>query len=144
MKYTTEVTINQPIDKVIALFDNPDNLSEWQPELISYEHIHGEPGHIGAESKFKYKMNNREVEMIETITRRNLPGVFAATYQAPGVTNIQVNHFETVGENDTKWISENEFQFKGFMKIMALFMHSSFRKQTNKYMQQFKAFAERQ
>jgi len=144
MKYTTEITINQPIDKVVELFDNPNNLSEWQPELVSYEHIHGEPGQPGAEAKLKYKMGNRELEMIETVTRRDLPEEFAATYQADNVTNIQINHFETVGENDTKWISENEFQFKGFMKIMSWFMGGAFKKQTNKYMTQFKAFAERQ
>jgi len=39
MKYTNEVIINQPIERVIALFDNEENLFKWQPELISFEHF---------------------------------------------------------------------------------------------------------
>lgn len=143
MKYTSEITINQPIDQVIALFDNSDNLAKWQPELVSFEHIHGEPRHLGAESKMKYKMGNREVEMIETITRRNLPEEFAATYQAPGVVNWVSNKFVKMDDDTTKWISENEFKFKGIMmSMMAFFMPGAFKKQSDKFMQQFKTFAE--
>lgn len=36
MKYTCEITINQPLNKVIELFDNPDNLKHWQPGLASW------------------------------------------------------------------------------------------------------------
>ena len=71
MKYTLSTTINLPRSKVIELFDNPDNMSKWQPELQSFEHISGEPGEPGAKSRLKYKMGKREVEMIETITARN-------------------------------------------------------------------------
>jgi len=30
MKYTSEVTINLPRDRVVELFDDPDNLPKWQ------------------------------------------------------------------------------------------------------------------
>jgi carbon monoxide dehydrogenase subunit G len=29
MKYTTEIEINKAVNKVIELFDNPDNMSKW-------------------------------------------------------------------------------------------------------------------
>ena len=38
---------------------------------------------------------------------------------------------------------ETDFQFSGFMKIIALFMPGMFRKQSLKMMQQFKVFAEK-
>lgn len=142
MKYTTEITINLPRERVIELFDNPDNMKHWQPGLISFEHLSGEAGKPGARSRLKYRMGKREIEMIETITARNLPEEFHGAYEAKGVFNIQKNYFIPVSDTQTKWVSESEFKFSGLMSVMALFMKGAFRKQSMKYLEQFKAFAE--
>lgn len=142
MKYKTEIEINLPIDEVIGLFDNPDNMKHWQPELISSEHLSGTPGQVGAKSKLQYKMGKRNVEMIETITTRNLPSEFSGIYEAKGVKNIIVNHFTSLSADKTKWAIENEFQMKGMMRLMGILMPGMFKKQTQKYMDQFKSFAE--
>lgn len=143
MKYTHEIEINLPINQVIELFDNANNMKHWQPGLVSFEHLSGTPGQVGAKSKLKYKMGKREIEMIETITVKNLPEEFSGTYEAKGVFNIVKNFFSPLGENKTKYISECEFQFKGFMKIIAFLMPGMFKKETAKYMKQFKEFAEK-
>jgi|GEM_PF-4656558 len=31
MEYTCDIKIHKPIDEVISLFDNPENMKEWQP-----------------------------------------------------------------------------------------------------------------
>ena len=93
MKYTLEINIDLPRQKVIELFDDPDNMAKWQPGFVSFEHLHGKPGEEGASAKLKYKMGKREVEMIETITKRNLPDEFNGTYEAKGVFNIIRNRF---------------------------------------------------
>ncbi len=142
MKYTCEVEINQPRNKVIELFDNPDNMSKWQPGLQSFEHIEGEAGKPGAKSRLKYDMNGRKVEMIETITTRKLPDEFSGTYEAKGVFNSMVNKFFEVGPDKTRWVAETEFEFSGFMKLIGFFMKGSFPKQTQKYLDNFKRFAE--
>ncbi len=142
MKYTVDITIDLPRTKVIALFDNPDNMRKWQPDLISFEPISGNPGQPGAKSKLHYKMGKREIVMIETITQNQLPEEISGTYETKGVFNTISNRFEETNGNQTKWISENEFQFSGFMKLMGLFMKGAFPKQTLKFMNQFKAFAE--
>lgn len=36
MKYTAEIEINKPIDTVIELFDNPDNMGKWMEGLQSF------------------------------------------------------------------------------------------------------------
>lgn len=142
MKYSNEVIINQPLNRVIELFDSEENLFKWQPELISFEHFSGEKGEVGAKSKLKYKMGKREVEMIETITVKDLPKEFSGTYETKGVWNEVKNYFEVVDENTTKWHSDCHFKFSGFMNLMAFFMPGSFRKQSQKYLDQFKVFAE--
>lgn len=142
MKYRTYVEINLPIEEVIQLFDNPDNMKHWQPELISFEPISGDPGQAGAKSRLTYQMGKRKVEMIETITERRLPDHFSGTYEASGVYNQVVNTFEKLSDSKTRWITDNEFKFSGFMKIMAFFMKGAFKKQTYRYLIQFKEFAE--
>lgn len=143
MKYIQEVTIGQPIDKVVEMFVNPDNLSKWMDGLESMEHMSGEPGEKGAKSKFIFKMGKREIEMIETIEVNNLPDEFTANYIAKGVFNSVTARFVKENENTTKYISENEFQFKGFMKLMGFLMPGAFKKQSMKYLVAFKNFVEK-
>jgi len=143
MQYSTEVEINKPIDRVIELFDNSDNLKEWMDGLQSFEHISGTPGQPGAKSKLKFKMGKREIEMIETITVRNLPQEFSGTYEAKGVFSSTKNSFLPLPGERTKYVAENEFKFSGFMKIIGFLMPGAFKKQSMKYCNDFKNFVER-
>lgn len=143
MKYTVDIEINAPIDRVIELFDNPDNMDKWMEGLISFEHLSGTAGQPGAKSRLLFKMGKREIEMVETITVRNLPHEFSGTYEAKGVMNIVSNKFIELPDNRTKYITEQEFQFKGFMKIIAFLMPGMFKKQSMKYLIDFKKFVEK-
>lgn len=142
MKYTTEIEINQPIDKVIALFDNSDNMKKWMEGLQSFEHLSGTAGQVGSKSRLVFKMGKRELEMIETVTVKDLPREFSGSYEAKGVFNIVKNKFVSLPDNRTRYISEQEFQFKGFMKLFGLLMPGAFKKQSMKYLTDFKKFAE--
>lgn len=142
MKYSNEVTINLPVDKVIELFDSEENLFKWQPDLISLEHLSGEKGKAGSRTSMKYKMGKREIDMIETIITNNLPKEFSATYEAKGVWNEMKNHFEAIDEKTTRWHSDSYFKFSGFMKLMGFFMPGAFKKQSQKSLDLFKDFAE--
>ena len=97
---------------------------------------------LGAKSQRQYKMGNRKIKMIETIILENLPDDFSGIYEAKGVWNEVKNFFYEIDENTTKWVSENEFQCSGFMKISAFLMPGSFKMETAKYLRQFKEFAE--
>ncbi|NNK09760.1 MAG: SRPBCC family protein [Flavobacteriaceae bacterium] len=143
MKYITEIEIDVPLAVFIRKFDNPENMKFWQKDLISFKSLSGIPGKEGAQMELVYKMGKREIVLIETILKRNLPHEFHATYDAKGVHNVQKNYFKAVDENKTKWISETEFQFNGFfMKAMGFLMPGTFKKQSLKYLKDFKAFAE--
>jgi carbon monoxide dehydrogenase subunit G len=144
MKYKTEIEINQPIDKVIELFDNQDNMKKWMKGLESFENLEGTPGEVGAKMKLHFKMGKRDIEMVETITAKNLPETFDMEYNANGVWNGVKNSFVKVTDEKTKYIAEHEFQFKGFMKIIGFLMPGAFKKQSMKYLLDFKEFAEKQ
>lgn len=145
MKYTVEIDIDLPVEKVVELFDNPDNLKKWMKGLQSFEHLSGEPGKPGAQSKLKFKMGNREMEMVETITKRDLPREFSGTYDVKGVHNIVKNFFVPLGPNKTKYKTEQEFQFNGIMmKLFGFLMPGMFKKQSMQYLKDFKEFAEKE
>jgi hypothetical protein len=75
------------------------------------------------------------------LRKSNLPEEFTATFEAKGVVNNQTTRFEKIDENNTRYISDNEFIFSGLMKILSL-MPGVFKKQSMKYLEAFKEFAE--
>ncbi len=138
------IDIDKPLDQVIELFDSFENLQQWQPELISYEHLSGESGQPGAKTKLFYKMGKREFEMIETVIARDLPKVFTGTYETTGMTNYIENSFEALDEGSTRWHSRVDYRMTSLpMKIMGFFMKKNFPKQSYLFMERFKAFAEK-
>lgn len=144
LDYTTTIVIDLPRDKMIALFDDVDNLPKWQRGLKSFEPLEGSPGMPGAKSRLTYQMGKREMVMIETITKRELPDAFDGTYEIEGVHNIVENRFSELGPDRTLWESHNIFQFASLpMKLMGWLMPGMFRRQSQKYAEDFKAFAER-
>ncbi|MBO0331925.1 SRPBCC family protein [[Muricauda] lutisoli] len=142
MKYTTEIVVDVSREEFIKKMDDPDNMKHWQRGLVGYEQLSANPGQEGSRMSLSYEMGKRKIDMVETIIKRNLPEEIHMTYDTKGVHNIQKNYFKE--ENgSTRWISESEFQFSGFgMKLMGFLMPGAFKKQSLKYMQDFKAFAE--
>ena len=144
MIYTTEIIVNVPLKEFIEKLDNPENMKHWQRGLIDYDHISGVPGEIGSKMKLVYKMGKRKMELIETITFQDLPYAFHVTYDTKGMHNLQENFFEELDENRTKWTSKSEFLPTSFMlRMMTLLMPGAFKKQSKKYLEDFKNFAEK-
>ena len=143
MKYTTEFVIEKSIETVINKMDSAENMKHWQEVLVSTEHISGIPGQLGAKMKLNYVFGKRKMQLMETITKQNFPKEFHATYTTKGLRNIQQNYFETTTDGCTKWICKNEFEPTNFMmNAMLYLMPRAFKKQTKKYMTNFKSFVE--
>ena len=143
MRYTVQIEVEQPLDDVVRLFVDRANMPYWQEGLLADEPIEGEPGQAGSRSRLRFKMGKREIEMVETIEVRDLPRQFTAFYETKGVRNRVAMRFEEVSDSTTRLVSDQEFVFEGLMmRIMGALFGSMFRKQSMKYMTDFKAFAE--
>ena len=142
MRYQNEVTIQRPLDQVWLLFDDPENLRHWQPTLKSFELMEGVMGQVGAKSRLVYHEGKRVIQMTETILTREA-NRFSAQYETGGFVNLTDNQFETLANGDTRWVQKNEFRFGVMMSVLAFFMQGEFPKQSQKFMDDFKAFAER-
>ena len=144
IKYTEEIEINSNIDTLIILFDNPYNMQEYMQGIESYTLLSGNIREVGAKAEMTVLMGEKKIIMIEEIIINNLPEQKKVTYTADAVYNSVTNKFIKVSENKTKFINEQEFEFKGFMKIIGFFMPSAFKKQSRVYLKDFKEFAENQ
>jgi hypothetical protein len=145
LRYTNEIVINVPINRVVELMEDQANMKHWQPGFIDMKHISGEKGKEGMKSELRYKMGKRDIIMTETINKYAFPDQFDATYEAAGVYNEQWNQFIALDDNTTKWISESYFEFTNLMmKTIGLLMPGSFKKQSCEYLELFKAFAEKE
>jgi len=142
MKYSVDIKINATREKTTSLFDDYGKRKEWMDGLESSELLNGQQGEPGAKTRLKFKMGKRKIEMVETVISRNFPDDFTVVYEAKGVYNIVINRFEKIDENTTRYVNDQEFRFKGFMKIMALLMPGAFKKQSKKYLNDFKNFVE--
>ena len=144
MKYTCTIEINLPLNKVVELWSNEAYFKHWQDGFQSITLIEGEPGTVGAKSKILLEQGKRKMELIETIISNNLPTEKKALYEHIHMTNTQTTRFEVVNPNTTRYISEVEYtKFNGFLpKLMAKLFPGMFKKQSQKWMDQFKEFAE--
>ena len=143
MKYTTEVTINLPRTRVIELFDSTENMYKWQEGLKSFTVISGNPGEEGCRSEMVYEGRRGDLEMIETITKRNLPDEFHGIYEARGVYKEMHNYFLETDHGKTVWQTVNIYKFRGLLALMAPFMKAAFASNTLLNMERFKSFAEK-
>lgn len=76
--------------------------------------------------------------------RIDYPNEFHSTYEASGMWNGQRDYFEALNEKQTKWVSESEFIADKFIyKIMLALMPGSFKKQSLKFMVDFKNYCEK-
>lgn len=143
MRYICEIDIHLPIDKTVELWKNPDYFKNWQDGFERMEHISGQPETKGAKSKI-YFNGKRKMELLETIITSDLPNAKIALYEHIHMTNTQASRFEAIGPNKTKYISEVEYtNFNGLLiKLMARLFPGKFKQQSQKWMEQFKAFAE--
>ncbi|MEO6130221.1 MAG: SRPBCC family protein [Saprospiraceae bacterium] len=141
LKYKFEMEIKKPLEEVIRLFANRDNLSKWQKGLLSSEFIADPNGR--QRYLLMYKLGRRKMKMTETILKNELPAHYDVNFKLKGAQHTTHNSFYSSGYDSTKWVSEVEYNFSGFMKILARFIKSGFEQQSLMYMKSFKAFAEK-
>lgn len=89
-------------------------------------------------------MGRGEMELLETVISRNLPEEFHGSYEGDFGKNYMYNYFNELDSKQTRWIAEIEYiEMKGFMmNVMKTLFPKTFQKQTQKWLNQFKTWAE--
>jgi len=146
MKFKGSIDINRPHNEVAILFADPANLKEYQDGFIKKKLIRGKEGEDGAVSKMYYKYGKRDRELTETITANRLPDSFESSYHHKHMDNTMKCKFVALSDNQTRYEYEFEYtRISWFMpKLIAILFPSVYYKQGEKWMKQFKEFAENQ
>jgi len=146
MKYKGSKEINKPLEEVTKFFADPQYLGEYQDGFVKKELISGEAGKEGAVSQMFYEQGGREMLLTETITSNKLPHSFEAFYSHKHMDNTMKCQFTVLDRNRTRYDYEYEYvRMEWFMpKLIAILFPSVYRKQGEKWMQQFKEFVEKQ
>jgi len=143
MRYTCKIVINLPINKVVELWSDENHFKEWQDGLVRIEHIDQDKIE-GAKAKIFFD-GKHKFELLETIMINNLPHEKKALYEHTHMINTQSSRFSELGPGQTEYTSEVVYtQFNGIMmKVVSKLFPGKFKAQSEKWMKQFKEFAER-
>ncbi len=146
MKFTCSVIVEKPLQEVADYFANPKYLKEYQEGFQRKELVSGEVGQKDAVSTIWYGEGKREMVLTETILKNDLPHEFVGHYHHKHMDNIMRSVFTKIEDQKTRYDAEIHYtEFRGFMvKAMVLFFPSMFKKQVQKWLDNFKTFVERQ
>ena len=67
ISYTSEITVDQPIEIAWAVANDESKTTEWLKGLTAVEHVSGEKGTVGAVTKYTFSENGEESTIFETI-----------------------------------------------------------------------------
>ena len=143
MKFKLELTINKSRADVWKMFDNPENMKNWQTSLINIETMSGITGQPGAITKLTYEEGKRQFSLIETVTHREEPKRYDVVYENEFTDNPVKNIFVETDDNKTLWTVEAEFKFKTIsMKLLGPLLKKRLVARTQRDMDRFREFAE--
>jgi hypothetical protein len=120
---------------------------------VLHEPLNGVHGELGTESRVVMRSGKQELECVETITRREPADLhaipegtvvhFDREIVGAGMRSVVRDSLTEAGPEATLWESESEYRFGGLlMRLVALLMPGAFHKQSQRHMEDFKAFAE--
>ena len=142
MRYTLSNAINKPLEEVIEKFRDTEGAKQWMEGLQKIEPVSGTPGEVGAETNFYFLFRKKEMKIEETILEQDLPRQIKFAYRSSMGYNEVEMLFEKISDSSVKQTNNSYFELKGFMKIMGFLMKGMFKKQTLKYLEGFKKYAE--
>lgn len=141
MKYTTEIEIKAPLEKVAAMLGDHEQMLKWIKEVESYQPISGTPRQEGAKTLLHVNAG-KQMEVTETITKVNFPYRFTAHYEMPDGSLVIDNMLQASTPALTRYVLNHYFKFNGTMKVVTALLKPAFVKHSERMMKDFKELAE--
>ncbi len=147
LKYEERIEIQKPIDVVVDLFSDINNMTKYMPETKEIILIECTDGQEGAKYQIIVEYEGQKMEMTATLLEKSLPEKIAYSYESNGVLNIMTQKHQEISDSTTLVINQQEFQFRGLVKIISFFEPEgfsleAFKQRSRLYLQSFKNFVE--
>lgn len=142
--YTTEVSINKPVNKVFAEFNKPNNVKNWIPEIKSIKTLNENLGKIG--SVYQIVVLNQEQEI--TMTEKVMAYVEneKVTFFFDAENMLKTDDYVFIEKDGVTTITLNSSCQSDSYIMACLFPYfkGTFREQDQTYLNNFKTFVEKQ
>lgn len=145
MSLQCTIIIEKPVAQTVSLYLDPKFFGQWQKSFQSYEPLLGERYSQSSTARLVYLNGERRIELTETILSNNLPNKLDVFYDHEHMSNKLLTRFEPLPGNRTQIMYEPyDIHFKRLLpKILSPFIKGKFRKEAQKWLDNFKSFAER-
>ncbi|MDX3662677.1 SRPBCC family protein [Streptomyces sp. ID05-26A] len=135
MRFTKEIVLDQPIERVRVLTSDPAHLHRWQPDLVSITQHGQTPGAAGSTATLTY----RRFKLEETVLTANAYERISR-YETRGMVHTIANRYSVLDDRRTLLVCENEFQLSGLLRLGRRVLEKSLREQVERNVGNFKAF----
>lgn len=135
MRFTSEVVLNQPIERVRVLTSDPAHLHRWQPDLVSITQHSETPGAAGSTATLTYRKFTLEETVLAATADERI-----SRYETRGMVHTISNRYTRIDDQRTKLVSDNELQLSGLLKLGRRVLEKSLREQAERNLGNFKAF----
>lgn len=117
MKYTNSIEIDLPRETVAQLLADPARIPKWLRGVVLHEPLSGIHGQLGTKSRVVMQSGKREIELTETITRREpadlhvIPNEivvhFGREIVGAGMWSTVHDRLTEVNPKTTLWVSDS-------------------------------------
>lgn len=143
-KYSSEITVNKPLSETFKLFNDQETISQWIPEIQKFEAIEEKPGMVGSEYRITMDNDGEVVTMKEKVLAYVEDQKVTLYFDAEQVLKTDDYTFIADGEA-TKIQLDVTFQAESYiLSCMFPYFKGAFKSVDDKYLNNFKAFAEKQ
>ena len=142
--YTAQVSVNKPISTVFKTFNNSENIKKWIPEVKSFEVVNKNPGKTGSVYIIVIDNQGQEITMTEKVMAYVENEKVTLFFDAEGMLKKDDYTFTEKDGVTTVTLNASCQSDTYLMACVYPLFKGTFQKQDQSYLNNFKAFAEKQ
>ena len=141
--YTTQITINKPVEEVFETFSNSENIKKWIPEIKSFEVINENIGKTGSSYKIVIENQGQNIEMTQKVIAYVKNEKLTLYFDAENMLKRDNYIFKEKNGNTVISVNTSCQSESYLMACMFPYFKGTFKEQDQAYLNDFKVFVEK-
>lgn len=142
--YVTQVSVNNSVEVVFETFNNSENIKNWIPEVKSFDVVNENIGKTGSVYKMVVENQGQEIVMTQKIIAYVKNEKVTLFFDAENMLKRDDYVFKEKNGITTITLSSSCQSESYLMACVFPFFKGTFQEQDQTYLNNFKAFAEKQ
>ena len=141
--YTTQITINKPVEEVFETFSNSENIKKWISEIKSFEVINENIGKTGSSYKIVIENQGQNIEMTQKVIAYVKNEKLTLYFDAENMLKRDNYIFKEKNGNTVISVNTSCQSESYLMACMFPYFKGTFKEQDQAYLNDFKVFVEK-